>query len=104
MTKLLTFLGASVFLIVLILYASASYGYVASISYEWFIKSSIPNLPSITWQQFTGFIAFLGVIMPKSINHIKSEYEEQWHKWITWILGPWLTLFGLWIIKLFLFV
>lgn len=81
-----------------LIYSSFSWGYVAYVFYGWFVTPYIHNLPQFTITMFVGFILFISVILPKSATFIKDEYEREDLKWIYLILGPWLTLFGGWVV------
>ncbi len=101
-------LGTLVFtilaIVILVMYSSFSWGYVASIVYKWFILSQFTQLPQIQWWQFAGIMFFINCFIHNSTRHyLKDEVKNNKTGMVTSILSPWLLLFSAWLFKITLF-
>lgn len=74
------------------LYTSFSWGYVAYVTYGWFILPIAPTFPHLGVLQFIGIFLFLGCIIRSNNPNIKSEYVDKYSQWFTFICAPWITL------------
>jgi hypothetical protein len=88
----------------LTIYNSFSWGYVASIIYQWFILSQFTNLPDIKWWQFSGIMFFINCFIHiDNSSFIKEEMLDIWKGLKNGIINPWITLLTAWIFKIILF-
>lgn len=85
-----------------IVYTIFAWGYVLHELYEWFVISSIPSMSHFTIVQFIGFRLFLGALLGKGQEQIKSEYKIKYHEWIMFV-APWTVLAFSFIIHAWLF-
>lgn len=95
-------LGILLLAFLFVIYNAFSWGYVASVFYGWFVLPHFPNFPQFGWVEFVGFILFIGVLTSKSYRHIKDEHIDKTTTTVSLFLGPWLTLFLGWLIKVVL--
>lgn len=84
-------------------YNAFAWGYVASIFYKWFVLPSFPNFPHFGYVEFIGFLMFISVMTHKHSTPIKDEYKDKNTEYFALFLGPWLTLFLGWLVKIVFF-
>jgi len=101
----LALLGLVAFIAGLIIYNSFAWGYVAHMTYGWFILPFFPNLPHFEIYQLVGFSFFANVIIRSGYHdNIKDEYKDnKYQTAIGVIIGPWVTLLCAWIIHSWFF-
>ncbi len=103
MEILITLIGGIGLAMLLILYNALSWGYVTYVLYNWFVLTSLTELPHFTVTQFIGFTLFLQALMPRIPNYIKDEYKDKTIMYTMTFLGPWIVLLFSWAIKVILF-
>ena len=103
MEILITLIGGIGLAMLLILYSALSWGYVTYVLYNWFVLTSLTELPHFTVTQFIGFTLFLQALMPRIPNYINDEYKDKTTMYTMNFLGPWIVLLFSWAIKVILF-
>jgi hypothetical protein len=103
MEILVTLLGGISLLLVVILYGSFSWGFVTYTFYNWFVLTSIPELPVFSLVQFIGFNIFINAFIRSSPSYIKDEHKEKVTEYTMTILGPWIILCLGWFVKVIIF-
>ena len=87
-------IGKFILHIILYIYLILSWGYIASISYRWYILSQFKDLPHFNTIEFGGFMIFVSVMKGVHIDHVKKEYkDDHFIQYSLMILLPWLFLF-----------
>ena len=59
MEAILLLLGGIIAIPLLLIYNIFSWGYVATVIYQWFIVPIYPEAPPLTWMEFGGIMIFL---------------------------------------------
>lgn len=103
METLITLIGGIGLAAILIIYSSFAWGYIIYVFYNWFVLTSLPDLPHFSITQFIGFSLFLRAIMPTVTTHIKDEYLDKTNQYVFTFLGPWIFLSFGWLLKILLF-
>lgn len=104
MEAILLILGFLAIIPILIIYEAFSWGYVASVIYGWFILTTFPQAPVLTWIQLAGIMFLVNCFVHNTTtNYIKKEYKDEIVGLGTSLIAPWLTLLGAWIFKIFFF-
>jgi hypothetical protein len=100
MEVLLTFIGAVGLVALVVLYGSFSWGFVSYTFYNWFVLTSLTQLPKISVYEFIGFAIFLNSLIRGGQTYIKDEYKDKGTEYTMLFLSPWFVLFFGWFIKL----
>jgi len=81
-------------------------GWVLSKIWEWFVVTSLENVPSLNWVTMVGFLLIINYLRPKVPTNLGLERNQvDGLEWATKMLtvsvvGPLFTLFLAWIITL----
>jgi hypothetical protein len=103
MEVLLTIIGSIGLVALIVLYGSFSWGFVSYTFYNWFVLTSLPQLPQFSVFEFIGFCIFINSFVRSGHSFIKDEYKDKGTEYSMLFLGPWLTLFFGWFIKVIIF-
>jgi hypothetical protein len=103
MEVLLTLIGTIGLVALVILYGSFSWGFVSYTFYNWFVLTSLPQLPHFSVYEFIGFSIFINSLIRGGQNHIKDEYRDKSTEYTLLFLSPWFVLFFGWFIKTIIF-
>lgn len=99
--EILALIGILVIIPILVIYGAFAWGYVASVIYGWFILTTFPQAPVLTWVQLAGIMFLVNCFVHNTTtNYIKKEYKDET---VASLIAPWLTLLGAWIFKIFFF-
>lgn len=79
----------------LVIYSSISWGFVLMKFWVWFVLPVFPLLPVLTFWQAVGLMFIFGLF---GKSQISPKEKDNTSVWTTLLLGPWLTLFGGWLI------
>lgn len=99
LTVLLTIIGALALVGLLVIYSSASWGFVLYKMWGWFVLPVFPMLPSINFIEALGLM-FIISLFKNQPTTMKEEFVDNSKNTTYFLLGPWMTLLVAWFIKI----
>lgn len=93
MQALLTLIGAIALIGSMLIYTTASWGWLIYKFWYWFLLPVFPQMPHISFAQALGIMMFLTLFKNHNSEGIKDEYkEDKWQRTSSILLMPWISL------------